>query len=206
MKKWIAISALVGISLIGGTVISMNTDFLAKADNNTILAVDVVEEIALKEISGKVTSIELDDDWNRKVYEVEVLTADFDYDLKFDAITGELLKTEKENLDDDNEQEKIVSVTPQTVAQQETTKTNDDDDDKLVNQSKASTTSFISQDKAISIALQKAKGNVTKVELDEDDGQYVYEIETHDGTYEYEIEINAVTGAIIEFEKDGDDD
>ena len=46
---------------------------------------------------------------------------------------------------------------------------------------------------------------MTKVELDEDDGQYVYEIETHDGTYEYEIEINAVTGAIIEFEKDSDD-
>lgn len=195
MKKWIVIPALVGTTLIGGTVISMNTDFLATADNNTILAVDEVKKIALKEVSGKVTSIELDDDWNRKVYEIEVLTADFDYDLKFDAITGELLKTEKENL---------VSGTPQTAAQQETTKSNDDD--KLVNQLKASTTSFISQDKAISIALQKAKGDVTKVELDEDDGQYVYEIETHDGTYEYEIEINAVTGAIIEFEKDGDDD
>ena len=195
MKKWIVIPALVGTTLIGGTVISMNTDFLATADNNTILAVDEVKKIALKEVSGKVTSIELDDDSNRKVYEVEVLTADFDYDLNFDAITGELLKTEKENL---------VSGTPQTVAQQETTKTNDNDD-KVVNQSIASTTSFISQDKAISIALQKAKGNVTKVELDEDDGQYVYEIETHDGTYEYEIEINAVTGAIIEFEKDSDD-
>ncbi|PZX01653.1 putative membrane protein YkoI [Psychrobacillus insolitus] len=205
MKKWIVIPALVATTLIGGTVISMNTDFLAKADNNTILAVDEVKKMALKEVSGKVTSIELDDDWNRKVYEVEVLTADFDYDLKFDAITGELLKTEKENLDDDDEQEKVVSGTPQTVAQQETTKTNDDDDDKVVNQSIASTTSFISQDKAISIALQKAKGNVTKVELDEDDGQYVYEIETHDGTYEYEIAINAVTGAIIEFEKDRDD-
>lgn len=205
MKKWIVIPALVGTTLIGGTVISMNTDFLATADNNTILAVDEVKEIALIEVSGKVTSIELDDDWNRKVYEVEVLTADFDYDLKFDAITGELLKTEKENLDNDDEQEKVVSGTPQTVAQQETTKTNNDSDDKAVNQSIASTTTFISQDKAISIALQKAKGNVTKVELDEDDGQYVYEIETHDGTYEYEIEINAVTGAIIEFEKDVDD-
>ena len=106
MKKWIVIPALVGTTLIGGTVISMNTDFLATADNNTILAVDEVKKIALKEVSGKVTSIELDDDWNRKVYEVEVLTADFDYDLKFDAITGELLKTEKENL---------VSGTPQTA-------------------------------------------------------------------------------------------
>ena len=125
MKKWIVIPALVGTTLIGGTVISMNTDFLATADNNTILAVDEVKKIALKEVSGKVTSIELDDDWNRKVYEVEVLTADFDYDLKFDAITGELLKTEKENLDDDDEQEKVVSGTPQTVAQQETTKTNE---------------------------------------------------------------------------------
>lgn len=196
MKKWIVIPALVGTTLIGGTIISMNTDFLATADNNTILAVDEVKEIALKEVSGKVTSIELDDDSNRKVYEVEVLTEDFDYDLNFDAITGELLKTEKENL---------VSGTTQPVAQQETTKTNDDNDDKVVNQSIASTTSFISQDKAISIALQKTKGNVTKVELDEDDGQYVYEIETHDGTSEYEIEINAVTGAIIEFEKDSDD-
>ena len=57
----------------------------------------------------------------------------------------------------------------------------------------------ITVEEAIAIAMKQAKGTVTDVELDDDDGRVHYEIEIEDGTYEYEFEIDAITGEILEF-------
>ena len=67
-------------------------------------------------------------------------------------------------------------------------------------------TKLLTKDQAIAIAMKKAKGTVTKVELDSDDGRQHYDIEIKDGTFEYDFEIDAITGKILEFEKDRDDD
>ncbi|KXH83827.1 PepSY domain-containing protein [Sporosarcina sp. HYO08] len=75
-----------------------------------------------------------------------------------------------------------------------------------VKQAPQTDTKQLSADEATAIALEKAKGTVTKVELDTDDGWKHYDIEIKDGVYEYDFEIDAVTGKIIEFEKDRDDD
>lgn len=65
---------------------------------------------------------------------------------------------------------------------------------------------YIGESKARNIALKKAPGaSITKFEFDRDDGTAVYEVELRKGIYEYEIKINAVTGAVIEFEKDIED-
>ena len=64
----------------------------------------------------------------------------------------------------------------------------------------------MTKDQAIAVAMKKAKGTVTKVELDSDDGRKHYDIEIKDGTFEYDFEIDAITGKILEFEKDRDDD
>lgn len=65
---------------------------------------------------------------------------------------------------------------------------------------------YIGESKARNIALKKAPGaSITKFEFDKDDGTAVYEVELRKGIYEYEIKINAVTGAVIEFEKDIED-
>ncbi|HCE34134.1 MAG TPA: peptidase, partial [Clostridiales bacterium] len=44
------------------------------------------------------------------------------------------------------------------------------------------------------------------IELDFDDGIYVYEVEFVSGGYEYEYEIDAKTGRILNFEKEPIDD
>lgn len=65
---------------------------------------------------------------------------------------------------------------------------------------------YIGESKARNIALKKAPGaSITKFEFDRDDETAVYEVELRKGIYEYEIKINAVTGAVIEFEKDIED-
>lgn len=50
--------------------------------------------------NGTVTEIELDREWNRDVYEIEVRTADgHEWDIEVDAETGEILKEKRERDD-----------------------------------------------------------------------------------------------------------
>ena len=69
----------------------------------------------------------------------------------------------------------------------------------------------ITAKRAQEIALEHAKLAASevvmeKIELDFDDGIYVYEVEFSSGGYEYEYEIDAKTGEILDFEKETIDD
>jgi uncharacterized membrane protein YkoI len=63
---------------------------------------------------------------------------------------------------------------------------------------------LISRDEAVRIAISQTgqSARVAEVELDEDDGRIIYEIELEGGPFEYELEIDAATGDILDFEKD----
>lgn len=67
---------------------------------------------------------------------------------------------------------------------------------------------FISSEEAIKIGKNKvgAEAKLMKVEADLDDNPPKYNIELVLGNYEYELEIHAITGAVIDFEKDEIDD
>ncbi|MCC8139412.1 MAG: PepSY domain-containing protein [Lachnospiraceae bacterium] len=70
--------------------------------------------------------------------------------------------------------------------------------------------SYISVDEAKAIALNRAGLSASdvvfeKAKLEKDDGIMEYEIEFYQGNMEYECTINAVTGAILEYEADWDD-
>ncbi|ETT87351.1 PepSY domain-containing protein [Viridibacillus sp. FSL R5-0477] len=133
-----------------------------------VIGITKAKEIALQNVNGTVKKAGYDREDG--VYEFEILTADYEYDIDVDAVTGKAMITDKERIT------------------------------KVPNP----TTTFIGEQKASQIALTKAKGTITKIELDEEDG--VYEIEVKDGMYEYELEIDAKTGAILDFEKEYEDD
>lgn len=72
--------------------------------------------------------------------------------------------------------------------------------------SSGSSGNYISRDRAIQLAQNRAPGaTLVKIELDYDDGRAVYEGELRDGRTEYEFEIDAVTGDVIKWETDWDD-
>ncbi|MGE7918743.1 PepSY domain-containing protein [Viridibacillus sp. NPDC093762] len=146
-----------------------NTEKPSKpSTSNKVIGIEKAKEIALKSVNGTVKKAEYDREDG--VYDFEILTTDYEYDIEVDAITGKVMITDKER----------ITKTPNPV------------------------TPFISEQKASQIALTKAKGTITKIELDEEDG--VYEVEVKDGMYEYELEIDAKTGAILDFEKEYEDD
>ena len=66
-------------------------------------------------------------------------------------------------------------------------------------------TAPLSEEAVGDILRQRLPEAVLKeLELDEDDGRWVYELELRDGRTEYECDINAVTGVILDWEVDHD--
>ena len=172
MRKIILIPALVGVLGIGA-VIGSTSLLSGKAEESKVLTMQEVEQKALEIVNGTVTNVEFDKEYTGDVYEVEIKTETEEHDLTFDAYTGELLRQKKEALDADDQ---YIQADNNTAVK-------------------------ITKEQAIEKALSKAKGTVTKVELD--DG--VYEIEIVDGQLEYDIDVHATTGEIIKFEQDIED-
>ncbi|ATP39018.1 hypothetical protein CSE16_02700 [Solibacillus sp. R5-41] len=174
MKKMIMIPALAGVLALSGVAMTGNT---VEAAAKGLLTMEKARAIAVKSVGGNVTEIELKRKKSGSIYEVEVQSIGFEYDLDIDAKTGEILRTDKDDLDDM------------------------DDDDVFVFNKK-----FITPEAAEKIALKKAKGTIVKVALENDDNRVIYEIEIDDNAYEYEFDIDAISGEILEFEKDKKDD
>ena len=157
MKKIIMIPALV-VTLGVGAAIGSTTLLSGSAQEKKILSMQEIEKKALAVVDGTVADIELDQNRYRSVYEVEVHADKEEYDLKFDAYTGKLLKQKKER--------------------------HDDDDNEWVNANTA--INLISKEKAIEAALSKAKGTVTKIKLD--DGIYEIELKNGQYEYDVDVD------------------
>ena len=133
---------------------------------------------ALDSVTAEVDS-ELDE--SPAHYEVELHTAWGEFEYLVDAYTGKVLSGQKDLL--------TVVSTPNETTKPTTSETVQD----------------IGHAKAKTIALNHAGVSETQaydmdVELDDEDGTLVYEVEFKSGNMEYSYEINAATGAILKHE------
>lgn len=131
--------------------------------------------------------IELDKDDDRVVYEIEFETREAEYEYEIEAYTGKVLKFESETKDVKKTSKNDVTPLP--------TK---------------SPNSYISETKAKEIVIKHSTVDAGKIkelgiELDNDDGRVIYEIEFKVGSTEYEYEVDAITGSILKSEVDIDD-
>ena len=124
-------------------------------------------------------------------YEVELQTAWGEFEYLVDAYTGKVLSGQKD--------------LPTTVsAQNEAAKPSGQ------KPAPSGTAQDIGYAKAKSIALNHAGVSESKaydmdIELDEEDGKLVYEVEFKSGGMEYDYEIDAATGTILQQEAERDD-
>ncbi len=124
--------------------------------------------------------VKLDRDDGRQVYEVKFTSGGSAYDYEIDAMSGAILKSEKELL----QGQQAGSADG--------------------NESAAGVT--LEQAKAIAFqhaGLSETAVSVVKAEKDTDDGKTVYEIEFRTESDEYEYKIDAATGAVLKSEKEG---
>ena len=151
------------------------------------------KEIALEKAGVTASSliayeIELDTDHGILIYDVEFISDSYEYDCEIDAVTGTVVKFEKEY--------KGAPATPAPT-----------NSSPAPQSSTAQSANQITAARAKEIALNHAgvkSGDVTgfKSELDWDDGVSIYELEFKAGGYEYDYEINASTGAVLKSEKE----
>src|SRR5690625_2878141 len=106
------------------------------------------------------------------------------------------------------EKEKQEKAKADEQAQQKTqvkkNESSSEEGNKQKEEETKSTNTVIDVNKAIDIALAKFPGTVDEVELDEEDGRLVYEIEIEGNGEEAEFEIDAYTGEIIVIEIEED--
>lgn len=119
-------------------------------------------------------------DWEdgRAVYDVEFYSGAAEYDYEIDALDGSIRST-------DREIEGYNHNTPPT----------------------ANNGSFITAERAKELALAHAgvsadSASMRKAEFDWDDGRAEYEVEFYSGNVKYEYTIDAVNGAVLNYEKD----
>lgn len=132
------------------------------------------------------TEIKLAYDSHRMIYKIELETAYAEYEYKLDALTGNILKYEKDGQDmPDNSAVTVSDSTPSQSAPSQN-----------IDEAAA---------KAAALAhagVAESAATYIKIEKDTHNGILVYEVEFYAGNTEYEYKINAQTGEVVEYEKE----
>ncbi|MCS0672764.1 PepSY domain-containing protein [Cytobacillus firmus] len=182
MNKKFAVISLAGAVLLGGAVAAGAADTNGKGSTGSkkeaaqdMITVEEAKKIALSEAEGRVESIELERANGKQYYEVDIENGKEDFDIKVHALDGEVISINKERNDDDD----------------------DDQSEKEVNRE-----NVISEQKAIEIAEKEVNGTMKEIEIDEDDGQILYEVELQTNKGEADVDIDAETGKVLKVELD----
>lgn len=189
-------------------------------NNNDVTSATLIDEARVKQIvserTGETTlnyvrvEVTQDEDYNgAKIYEVDVYSPTHDYDFDIHAITGDVLKYEKETVTRPNQGNASgnngvaaapapsqpapsAPVAPAAPAPAQVPATENIISEARVRDIVASTTGVS--------GLTYRKLYLTK----EDDYGYraIYDIEAYAGNLEYDLDIDAVTGAVLSFSSD----
>lgn len=198
MKKvWSITVALVATLCIVGSI------YAAQAASD-IISKSKAKEAALGVTTGNVEEIELENENDRLIYEIELENnkTGKDTEVKVDALTAKVLSVE---LDDDGKK----NVRNNEIAKKQTSQSVNGTEKTVTDQKKSERASSdtadspISAEQAAKIALQAVGGGtIEEIELDEDDGKLIYEVEIKTSYGEAEVDIDAYSGKVLKIEKD----
>jgi|BioPla2DNA2_1021312.scaffolds.fasta_scaffold14426_3 uncharacterized membrane protein YkoI len=169
--------------LIGARHIKLeNTSIEGTASTKVFIGKDNAVKIALDHAGvtaseARDLEVELEYDDGRWIYEVEFKANNKEYDYDIKALTGKILSADQDD---------------------------DDDDDPTLS-------TYIGKDNAVKAALNHAGVSASairdlEVELDKDDGRWIYEVEFKANGFEYDYDIDALTGKVLSADKDDIDD
>ncbi|KON89620.1 hypothetical protein AF332_24230 [Sporosarcina globispora] len=182
MNKKLAVISLAGAVLLGGAVAAGAADTNGKESGDSkkdavqdLITIEEAKKIALTEAEGRVESIELERASGEQYYEIDIENGKEDFDIKINALDGEIISIDKDR---------------------------DDDDDNDQSEKEISGENIISEQKAIEIAEKEVNGTMKEIEKDEDDGRILYEIELKTTNGEADVDIDAATGKVLKVEID----
>ena len=169
-------------------------------NDSEVMTVEEAIQIAFDHAGVKAEDVHFDDkefdiDDGVKLYELEFYANGYEYEYDIHAVTGEVLKFERDT-DNDNKSARKEEKATQTANQKAPAKKQESKKEE-----------YISMDRAKQIAFEHAGVNGANArfddqEFDMDDGVPSYELEFDVGENEYEYDIHAVSGQILDFEYD----
>ena len=194
MKKYgkiiiIVVGILAIIVLL--VLLYFKTTFISKNEVKDIIA----ENMNVNK--GDLYFEDIDFEFDKGVYEVEVYYQNRDYEYKIDAKEGKVIYTDFRNINTNNSQNNSNN-----------NNSNGSNNSNSNNQNSLNgVNASISLDEAKNIAVTNAGVDInsvkfTREELDHDNHTLVYELEFFYNNIEYDYEINAATGDIISYDKD----
>lgn len=188
------------------------SDYAAQADPDSAsyIGVDRARELALSDAgvsaaNARILKCCLDWEDGRAVYEVEFCSLRTEYDYELDAASGAILKKELDLPDFDWSCHDDYRIGHGQGWHHSEAGHHGQAGWAGPNGSGTNPAGLISRARAIEAAAQRLDGQVytvSKCELDDDDGRWLYEIELKVGRTEYECEVDAVTGAVLKWEQD----
>ena len=186
------------ISESGGTKLESVTS-IGTASAAAYIGDQAATEAALRHAGVEQTNarnIKCEMDWEngRMVYEVDFDAAGYEYEYEIAAKTGEIIRFEKESV----RKADLLQIDRQTASQPSET-------------SSPASPNYLGEDKAKSLAFKHAGVKESEAygfscKMDDEDGVAVYEIEFHAKGYEYDYDVHALTGEIVTFSREADDD
>ncbi|GGP14809.1 PepSY domain-containing protein [Oceanobacillus neutriphilus] len=208
-KKMIwVIGTLVVLCIVGLSVYQTKA-----ATSSPDLNSEEITALVNDQYSGQHSEPELSIEDGEPVYQMEVTQDQGVYSLKLNGDTGQVLDltaVEKTANNQEDNTEKQDEVKKEENAAEDNSESDNSEpvEEKSESESDNQETendAMLSHEEAKEIALKEFPGKVTDLELDSDDGVYIYEIEIVNGEDEASIEINAYTGNVVMIEIDIDD-
>ncbi|MBT2292771.1 PepSY domain-containing protein [Paenibacillus albidus] len=150
------------------------------------IGVDKAKQFALKEVQGRIESVELETKNGKTYYEVEIEQGQRDVDVLIEAYTGKTLSVRADDDRDNDEDDRYEQSVTEASAQDKGTK--------------------ITVAAAKATAVKAAGGKVVEVDLDRDNSNLKYEIEVRNGNVSAKVGIDAYTGKVLYIDRDNDND
>ena len=163
-----------------GALLKRELTYAASAGSSSAaLTMQQAQAAVLDRVSGgTLTYLVQSTEDGKLIYQGEVTDAQTRYEFEIDASTGRFLEWEREALRDGAEPSEQPGPAPDASG-------------------------LIGTARAKSIALDKAgSGRVTRIKLDREGGRQVYEGKLVTDQYEFDFAIDAVSGAVREWEKE----
>ena|SRR5699024_1533619 len=211
MKK--KLLAAVGI-IIGIGVLTFSFFQTSSSSNEPSLTNTEIKNLVSEQYPGEIAEPELKIDANQPVYEIDVTDNETVYGLKLDGHTGEVLNIVKKEVKKKpattkkpKEEKKVSKKLKEPSKEPKEEKPKEEPKEQAKekqDKEKEVPKTVLSVEEVSKIALQQFSGEIDEIELDEENGRLIYEIEIERGEQEAEIEIDAYTGEVIVIEIDED--
>lgn len=155
-------------------------------------------------------SVSKEKDDGKTVYEIRFDIAEKEYDYEINAENGDILSSDIETDENYNNSQQTQNNTSENGTTNQNTETNQTNNTNTgntttSNQTTQNTNVKISEADAKKAALSKVPGATEadlKMELEYDDGKYIYEGDIIHEQTEYEFEIDANTGTFLKWSKE----